>query len=74
MADERDYRFRLDLVLPKEAETHADQIKTFLAQMLQYAVNKEGWAENESTGYIWLERCGHRLQLPCKTVGRWEVT
>ncbi len=73
MADERDFRIRMDLVLPKEAEQYADQIQTALTPFLNNAVIINEGLPNEESGYIEVERCGHRLNQSCEKIARWEV-
>ena len=73
MADNRDFRIRMDLCLPPEAVNYADQIKEALTPFLKYGVVISEGKENEERGFIEIERCGHRLHLPCTKIARWEV-
>lgn len=73
MADERDYRVRMDLCLPPEAVNYADQIRQALTPFIQYGVVINEGQDNEEGGYIEIERCGHRTGLPCEKIARWEV-
>ena len=73
MADNRDFRVRMDLVLPEEAGQYADQIKDALIPFLSNAVIINEGLPNEESGYIEVERCGHRLNQSCEKIARWEV-
>ena len=73
MADLRDYRLRVDLTFPPEVQQYAEQIRDVLVQLYQYAVVIHPDESNEEKGFIEIERCGHRLDLPCDRVARWEV-
>ena len=73
MADNRDYRLRVDLTFPLEVKQYAEQIRDILAQFYSYAVVINEGKPNEEGGYIDIERCGHRLGLPCNKLERWEV-
>lgn len=72
MADERDFRIRMDLAFPPEAKDRAGQIRDLLLPLYQNAIviNEDGIEER---GFIDIERCGHRLKLPCEQIARWEV-
>ena len=73
MSDQRDFRVRMDITLPKGAKSYADQIRDALTPFLQYGVVINEGKDNEERGYIEVERCGHRLDLECNTIARWEV-
>ena len=73
MADLRDYRLRVDLAFPPEVAEYAKQIRDLLTQLYTHAVVINEGATNEERGFIEIERCGHRLGLPCDVVERWEV-
>ena len=73
MVDNRDWRIKMDITLPLEAQNHTDQIKDALLPFLQYGVVINEGQDNEERGYIEVERCGHRLKLPCDKIARWEV-
>jgi len=73
MADERDFRIRMDLCLPPGAINYTDQIREALAPFIQHGVVINEGQDNEERGYIEVERCGHRLKLPCEVLARWEV-
>jgi len=73
MADERDYRIRMDICLPPEAVNHAASIRQALLPFLQHGVVIKEGEDNEERGFIDVERCGHRLGLPCDKIARWEV-
>lgn len=73
MADERDFRLRIDLTFPPEAKQYADQVRDALLPLYQKAVIINEGAANEEGGHIEVERCGHRLGLPCEVIARWEV-
>lgn len=71
--DNRDFRIRMDIALPPEAENFKDQIRDALAPFLQFAVVINEGEDNEERGYIDIERCGHRIEQACEKVARWEV-
>jgi len=73
MADERDFRIRMDLCLPPEMANYADQIKDALAPFIQYGVVINEDTLTEERGYIEVERCGHRTGTSCDKIARWEV-
>jgi len=73
MADERDFRVRMDLCFPPEVQDKAEQIKDFLLILYENAVVINDERENEERGFIDVERCGHRLGLSCEKIARWEV-
>ena len=73
MADERDYRLRVDLTFPPEVKQYAEQIRDVLVQLYAHAVVINEGGVNEEGGFIDIQRCGHRLGLSCDTIGRWEV-
>ena len=73
MADERDFRIRMDLALPPQAQNYANQIRDALAPFLQYGVVINEGLDNEERGYIEVERCGHRIDEACEKIARWEV-
>lgn len=71
--DLRDYRLRIDMTFPPEAKVYADELQEVLTRLYKYAVRINEGADNEEVGYIWLERCGHRLGLPCTTIKKVEI-
>jgi len=73
MADERDYRVRIDLCFPPEQKAKADQLRDLIEPFLTSAVLINGDKLNEERGFIDIERCGHRLGISCDKVERWEV-
>lgn len=73
MADERDFRLRIDLTFPPEAKQNADQVRDALLPLYRNAVNINEGEPNAEVSHIEIERCGHRLGLPCEVIARWEV-
>ena len=73
MANERDFRIRMDLTLPPQAQNYSEQIKNALIPFLQYGVVINEGLDNEERGYIEVERCGHRVNKACEIIARWEV-
>lgn len=73
MADERDFRIRMDITLPPQAQNYADQIRDALTPFLQYGVVIHPDEENEERGFVAVERCGHRIGESCEKIARWEV-
>ena len=77
MADLRDYRWRQDLTVPaKIIEAHPKKLATLRKLMLELfgvAVNIHPDGPNLEAGFIDLERCGHRMDLGCDKIARWEV-
>jgi len=73
MADERDFRVRMDLCLPSEAINYADQIRYALTPFLHYGVVINEGKDNEERGFIEIERCGHRVEESCELMAKWEV-
>ena len=73
MADERDIRIRMDVCLPPEAASYADEIKDALVPFLRHGVVINEDQGSEERGYVEVERCGHRLGQECERVARWEV-
>lgn len=71
--DNRDFRIRMDITLPPEAENHRDKIKDALLPFMQYGVVINEGLPNEERGYIDIERCGHRIGEPCDKIARWEI-
>lgn len=73
MADERDFRLRVDLTFPPEVKQYAEQLRDNLVQLYTFAVKINEGQENMEIGFIDIERCGHRLGLSCDKIARWEV-
>lgn len=73
MPDERDFRIRMDLNFPPEAINYADQIRDALAPFIQHGIVINEGKVNEERGFIEIERCGHRLEIDCEILARWEV-
>lgn len=73
MADRRDYRVRVDLTFPPGSKRHADALRDTLADLYRYATKVNEGQDNEEIGFISVERCGHRLGLPCEEIIRYEV-
>lgn len=69
----KDFRIRMDMTLPPQAQSYADEIKDALAPFLQYGVVINEGQDNEERGYIEVERCGHRIGESCEVIARWEV-
>lgn len=69
----RDFRIRMDITLPPEAATYADQIRDALSPFLQHGVVIHEGLPNEERGFIDVERCGHRIDESCERIARWEV-
>jgi len=73
MADEMDYRIRMDIALPPEAFDYADQIRDALLPFMKHGVVINEGKPNEERGFIDVERCGHSFGVPCRKLARWEV-
>jgi len=73
MADNRDFRVRVDINLPPQAANYVDQIRDALTPFLQYGVVISEGDIEEERGFIDIERCGHRIEEPCEKIARWEV-
>ncbi len=73
MADNRDFRVRMDITLPPQAANYADQIREALAPFLQHGIIISEDKDFEERGYIDIERCGHRIGESCEKIARWEV-
>ncbi len=73
MSDERDFRIKIDLTFPPNASQYADKIKDLLLPLYEHAIVINPDPENRDGGYIKVERCGHRLKLPCDTIAQWNV-
>ena len=73
MADKRDFRLRVDLTFPPEVKQYAEQIRGVLVRLYTNAVIIHPGESNEENGFIDIERCGHRLDLACDKIARWEV-
>ena len=71
--DLRDYRLRIDLTFPPEVKEYAEQIRDVLVQLYTHAVPINPDEPNEEQGFIEIERCGHRLKLPCDVIAKWIV-
>jgi len=70
---EKDFRIKMDITLPPEAQDYADQIRSALTPFLQHGVIINEGQSNEERGFVEVERCGHRLEEPCEVIARWEV-
>ena len=70
---ERDFRLRMDITIPSQAQNYIPQIRDALTPFLQYGVIINEGQDNEERGYISVERCGHRVGEPCEVLARWEV-
>ena len=70
---EKDFRIRMDITLPPEAQQYAEQIKDALTPFIQYGVVINEGRDNEERGFINIERDGHRIGQPCDKIARWEV-
>jgi len=70
---EKDYRIRVDLTFPPEVKQYADQLRDILVKLYTNAVVINKGSVNEEGGFIDIERCGHRLGLPCDKLLRFEV-
>ena len=73
MADNRDFRIRMDIALPPAAAGHAGAIRDALTPFLQHGVVIHEGESNEERGFISVERCGHRIGEECTIVERYEV-
>ena len=73
MADNRDFRVRMDITLPLNAQNYAIQIRDALTPFIKHGVVINEGEENEERGFIKVERCGHRLKEKCTVLARWEV-
>ena len=71
--DNRDFRIRMDITLPPEAENRSTEIKDALLPFLQYGVIVNEGQSNEERGFVDVERCGHRIGEECTRLARWEV-
>ncbi len=77
MADVRDDRIKMNLILPPEIRRDHPEIlvelRDLLLQALAVSVVINEGQDNEERGFIDVERCGHRVGLPCDDIARWEV-
>lgn len=73
MADNRDFRIRIDLCFPPEQKAKADQLRDLIEPFLNSVVVINENKPEEERGFIDVELCGHRLQLPCNKIFRHEV-
>ncbi len=73
MADKRDFRIKVDLSFPPKAAKYMEQIREALLPLYNHAIGINSGAGNEEPGFIEVERCGHRLNLPCEVIARWET-
>lgn len=72
MADTRDRRVRIDLIFDA-GSLKADQLRDLIEPFVQSAKNINVGKDNEETGYVSVERCGHSTGQPCEVIERWEV-
>ena len=68
MADDRDFRIRIDLTFPPSKEGVARGLLLHIQNQMDEAVNINPGADNEEAGYCSLERCGHRIDKPCEVI------
>jgi hypothetical protein len=68
MADLRDFRVRIDLTFPPECQKEAEQLQILAEKLSVKAININADKENMETSYVDIERCGHRLGLPCEKI------
>jgi len=72
---EKDFRVRMDITLPPEAQNYAEEIRDALTPFLQHGIVINEGQDNEERGYIEIEKCGHRLvpPVPCTVIAKWVV-
>ncbi len=73
MADNRDYRIRMDLSFPPEAKQHMEKIRDALLPLYRNAIDINPDKPNEEKGFISVERCGHRIGESCEIIERYDV-
>ena len=73
MADLRDFRIKIDLCFPPEMQTEAEQLQALAENLSAKAVNINETKGNEEKGIVCMERCGHRLGLPCTEISSKQV-
>jgi len=73
MVDERDFRVTMDLCLPPNAASRAEEIRDALTPFIRYGVVIKEGTQAEERGFIEVIRCGHRIGEACEKLARWEV-
>lgn len=68
MADERDFRVKLDIAFGPDDAAYA---KELIQLVLPYL--RQGQVLSQGLGYVQNERCGHRLGVACTITDKWEV-
>lgn len=72
MAEEKDRRIRLDITFPA-GSAKANELIDAIEPFIRLARNINVGKDNEETGYLSVEDCGHSTGQPCKVIARWEV-
>lgn len=70
---DRDFRIRIDLNFDSANERVARGLYRHAVAQIAKAINVNGIDITKEVGYVSLERCGHRLKLPCDEIERQEV-
>ena len=73
MADERDFRLKVDLNFPPEVVQYVERLRVMLVQLYTHAVVINEGQGNEERGFIEIQRCGHEIGEPCEKIARYEV-
>jgi len=68
MADLRDFRVKIDLCFPPEMQVQAEELYTLALKLSAKAVNINDTKDNEEKGFVYMERCGHRLGISCTRI------
>jgi len=71
--DNRDFRVRCDLTYPKENQGVAIGLINHIKNLIDRAINIYPGEPIEEKGYLYIERCGHRIGEPCEVIERYEV-
>ena len=71
--DNRDFRVKIDLCFPPEMQAEAEELQALAEKLSGKAVNINETKDNEEKGYVYMERCGHRLGLACTEISSKQV-
>lgn len=71
--DNRDFRIRIDLTFAPKDEKIARTLYDYIISHSDKAIIINKGLANEEKGLVEIERCGHRLKLPCEVIARREV-
>ena len=71
--DDRDFRIRCDLTYPKNKQGIAIGLINHIKNLMDEAINIHPGEPTEELGYVYIERCGHRIDEACEVIESYKV-